>query len=484
MLAWVRPVLLAAVMLTACGSAQADWQLSRGQRATILSEDVGFYTRLMFVCADGNLGFGVGGEALGPLPEEEDDEAYLSIQIDGGLRYEAPAAYRRNESGGFDVTFSTVDELPVIISEIIAAKSTIQVDLLHSLFGERFSWTADAKGSTKAGKEFAKSCGIVQQAPIAVDVPNWQTRVLQDPDTGGKQAVLIGSLDRGGQLYASCDGKGSALLGLLAPDLPFEIGDVGLSMIVEIDGQYRTAVGEYFEGGDGQKGVKFAGQYVADVVRDITAARATLKVTVKDYSDESIREWPAIGLSGLSDAGATFDATCGGGTQVTVEMPAIEAAPPADPVTSLSAEIASAVERSNQGDYVGALAILRPLAMRGHPDQPLEWDADARIGFVIVADKLSDQLWSNSASDEEVIKHDADFVLAFQIASMHSESDVIENWGMRYYLGKMYINGRGVAEDGDTGSAWLARVAESGDPQYSPRAKDVLCADMLEFDYC
>ena len=107
MIAWVRSALLIAAMLAACGSARADWQVSREQGATILSEEVGSSTRLVFVCADGNLGFGVGSEELGPLPEEEDDKSYLSIQIDGGLRYEAPAAYRRNEAGGFDVTFSS-----------------------------------------------------------------------------------------------------------------------------------------------------------------------------------------------------------------------------------------------------------------------------------------------------------------------------------------------------------------------------------------
>ena len=72
-----------------------------------------------------------------------------------------------------------------------------------------FSWTADAKGSTKAGKEFAKSCGIAPQK-IATDTPNWQTRVVQqDASTGAQQAVLIGSLERGGQLYASCDTNGA-----------------------------------------------------------------------------------------------------------------------------------------------------------------------------------------------------------------------------------------------------------------------------------
>lgn len=484
MLAWVRPALLIAATLAASGSASADWQVSRGQGATFLSEEVG-YTRLLFVCAGGNLGFGVGSDVLGPLPEEEDDKSFLSIQIDGGLRYEAPSAYRRNENGGFDVTFTMVEELPAIIGEVIAAKSTIQVGLMHGLFGQEFRWTAGATGSTKAGKEFAKTCGIGPQTKIATDTPNWQTKVVQqDASTGVQLAVLIGSLQRGGQLYASCDTNGSALLGLLASDLPYEIGDVGLSMIVEIDGQDRTAVGEYFEGSDGQKGVKYTGDYVASVVREILSAGTTVKMAVKDYSDGSILEWPAVGLSGLSAAGATFDAACGGGTKVEVEVPAVEATPPADPVTSLTADVASAAERSNQGDYVGAFASLRPLAMRGHPDLPLEWDAEARAAFVIVADKLSDQLFSNSASDKETTKHEADFVLAFEIASLYAEGDVFENWGMRYYLGKMYLDGRGVAQDEDTGVAWLQRVVDSGDTQYSARAKDILCVNLVMFEFC
>ena len=128
-----------------------------------------------------------------------------------------------------------------------------------------------------------------------------------------------------------------------------------MSLLVEIDGQDRTATGEYFEGGDGQKGVRFTGDYVASVVRDILSARTTVKMTVKDYSDGSTMEWPAIGLSGLADAGAAFDAACGDNTKVAVEVPAVEAAPPADPPTSLKAELADAVEHSNQGDFAGAL---------------------------------------------------------------------------------------------------------------------------------
>ncbi len=145
--------------------------------------------------------------------------------------------------------------------------------------------------------------------------------------------------------------------------------------------------------------------------------------------------------------------------------------------------IEDAIEAANQRNYAGALEMLRPLALRGHPDQPLEWDFDARPAFVIVADKLSDQLWNSSASADEVRAHDADFVLAFEIASTHSESDVIANWGMRYYLAKMYLYGVGVAEDTDVGETWLRRVAESDDDLYSSRARDLLCLESSD-DYC
>ncbi|MBZ0088903.1 MAG: hypothetical protein K8H90_00850, partial [Thermoanaerobaculia bacterium] len=93
-----------------------------------------------------------------------------------------------------------------------------------------------------------------------------------------------------------------------------------------------------------------------------------------------------------------------------------------------------AVAATNQGDYVGALDILRPGALLGHPDQPQMWDADSRAGFVSVADKLSEQLWNDGASDEVVKSHEADFVLAFEIASDYATSEVFVNWGMRYYL--------------------------------------------------
>ena len=143
-----------------------------------------------------------------------------------------------------------------------------------------------------------------------------------------------------------------------------------------------------------------------------------------------------------------------------------------------------AVAATNQGDYARALDILRPGALHGHPDQPQMWDADSRAGFVIVADKLSDQLWNDGASDEVLKSHEADFVLAFEIASAHATSDVFVNWGMRYYLGKMYLFGTGVAEDGDHGEALLRQVAESDDEQYKSRARDVLCVDQGLDEFC
>jgi len=143
-----------------------------------------------------------------------------------------------------------------------------------------------------------------------------------------------------------------------------------------------------------------------------------------------------------------------------------------------------AVAATNQGDYLGALDILRPGALLGHPDQPQMWDADSRGGFVIVADKLSEQLWNDGASDEVVKSHEADFVLAFEIASGHATSEVFVNWGMRYYLGRMYLFGTGVAEDGERGEELLRQVAESDDEQYTSRAKDVLCVDQGLDEFC
>jgi TPR repeat protein len=112
------------------------------------------------------------------------------------------------------------------------------------------------------------------------------------------------------------------------------------------------------------------------------------------------------------------------------------------------------------------------------------WDADSRAGFVIVADKLSEQLWNESASADEVESHEADFVLAFEIASAHSTSDVFVNWGMRFYLAKMYLTGTGVAEDGERSMELLRQVAESDDQQYALRARDVLCGDLWLDEFC
>ena len=151
---------------------------------------------------------------------------------------------------------------------------------------------------------------------------------------------------------------------------------------------------------------------------------------------------------------------------------------------ALAGPFEDAVQLSNQGDYSGALDALRPEVEIGYPDRPEDWNIDARIAFVIVADKLSDQLWNNSAPPETVSSHAADFMLAYEIAKVHAESDAFANWGMRYYLGKMYLTGTGVAENGELSEGLLRQVADSGDPQYDARAKDLLCYELALEEYC
>lgn len=138
--------------------------------------------------------------------------------------------------------------------------------------------------------------------------------------------------------------------------------------------------------------------------------------------------------------------------------------------------IDDAIAAANTGDFAGALATIKPLARRGHPDDRMQQDMDARMVFVIVADRLRTQLF-NEGGDEAA--HQDTFTLAYEIA--RDNSDI---WGMRYYLGRMYIYAVGsTVEQAETGVALLESVAASGDAVYAPNARATLCEQWF-LDYC
>ncbi|WGR60598.1 hypothetical protein E3U26_07740 [Paracoccus ferrooxidans] len=75
-------------------------------------------------------------------------------------------------------------------------------------------------------------------------------------------------------------------------------------------------------------------------------------------------------------------------------------------------------------------------------------------------------------------------MLAYEIAHRAASSDTVTNWGMRYYLARMYLYGAGsTVEQAETGVAMLREVAASGDQVYANQARTTLCDEWIE-EYC
>ena len=140
-----------------------------------------------------------------------------------------------------------------------------------------------------------------------------------------------------------------------------------------------------------------------------------------------------------------------------------------------------AIAAANAGNHAEALDILEPLARRGHPDDYMQQDADARILFVMITDRFRTRLFNEGGNAAE---HENAFRLAYEIAHDAASSEKLTNWGMRYYLARMYLYGAGsTVEQAETGVAMLQEVADSGDRVYANQARTTLCDEWIE-EYC
>lgn len=143
--------------------------------------------------------------------------------------------------------------------------------------------------------------------------------------------------------------------------------------------------------------------------------------------------------------------------------------------------INDAIVAANAGNHAGALEILEPLARRGHPDYPIRQDADARVAFVMIADRFRTQLFNEGGDEAE---HQNIFNLAYEIAHDAASSETVINWGMRYYLPRIYLFAVGsTADQGETAIAMLRDVAASGDRVYANHARTTLCDQWID-EYC
>lgn len=144
-----------------------------------------------------------------------------------------------------------------------------------------------------------------------------------------------------------------------------------------------------------------------------------------------------------------------------------------------------ALAATRQGDYEQALTLLRPLAQRGHADQPdqwdrTQWDVEARAGFVVATNLLSDQLQGASASADAINMYENDFTLAFQIGN----ATVGLAPYLSFYLGKMALYGIGTPVDEAVAEQWLEYAAQHVNGPDAESAKELLCEEFLDVRYC
>lgn len=177
----------------------------------------------------------------------------------------------------------------------------------------------------------ALGASLQVSAPIAAKL-TWETTIGPDQVNGGEHASLLADLENNTFLFAYCDSQGATLLSLLGK-LPYEVGDVGLSLQLEIDGETRTTTGEYFTHSNGLTGVYYTGDYVENAIKALAGARVGVRMLVQDYSDNSLREFAALDMAGHRAATDAFNAKCFGmaPAPTVVETPVPVAPDPALP---------------------------------------------------------------------------------------------------------------------------------------------------------
>ncbi len=233
----------------------------------------------------------------------------LIISTDAGKTWSSEARHGREKSGYVTTTWLTSETISAAVAELAAAKSAISISIEFADTGDVSTWDTDAKGSTAAAKRFLDDC---PQTGFSGEPESGGAATWQIFTTDAAEATLVGGLERNARLLATCDSAKNVTLSLVAPDLPYQIGDVGLSLYLEIDGEDRSSTGEAFDDVEGFKGVAYTGDYVANAIQAIAGAQTVIKLKVKNYADGSLVEWRALDLQGLLAATGSFNATCFG----------------------------------------------------------------------------------------------------------------------------------------------------------------------------
>lgn len=257
--------------------------------------------------------------------------AGVEFAADTGSRWSSQADFYRHEANWLGLAYRNIGDLEAIVNDIIKADGNITAVILSGdgNHANDINISASAKGSTKAGKDFADKCFGVTPAvtPPTVAPPvhsttnaaAWTFESGADPN-GGTEVSLIADLDQGGYLYAYCDGTKSASLAFVSYNpqaFHYTQADTGLSVSVQVDGQETVADGEYFVLEDKTQGILFTNFDVLEtLIRQIGGAQGDVAMMLSRTNDPLTTRWPAMNLNGLQPGAAQFIEHCWGATPV------------------------------------------------------------------------------------------------------------------------------------------------------------------------
>ncbi len=249
------------------------------------------------------------GQESAPSP----DRAFrLSIGINGGAPWVGTAKLARLAPGYMG--YYSVPEgsgMWKLLVAVMEASGRFEIGLEDAATGEVLRWSKTPIGFGTPVYQYYTQCllSTFSEPPASAPEaePTWQTII-----TTSAEAMLVGALEPNARLVATCDIEKNVTLSLVAADLPYQTGDVGLNLYLEIDGEDRSSTGEAFDASDGLKGVAYTGDYVAAAIQAIATARTGIKLKVQNYADGSLVEWSAPDLEGLAGATESFNANCFG----------------------------------------------------------------------------------------------------------------------------------------------------------------------------
>jgi hypothetical protein len=250
------------------------------------------------------------------VPGYSADVVALEIDAENGRLWTSPADFYRHSEGWFGLRYRNAQDARAMAEDIVAAKSAVGVTMVQTLSGVRYPYSASAKGSTKAGRQFIDSCFGAPAVPSVLALPAWELRLQPDEVNGGQQAKLLGDLDQGGYFFAVCDGLRRVEVSFLSDNpstFPYATDDLGLTLRIEIDGETRSAVGEGFVSSDGVVGIRYAApDHIESLLAAIKDAKSEVAVTIESYSSGMVTRWPAMNMQGLASAAGDFYAHCFG----------------------------------------------------------------------------------------------------------------------------------------------------------------------------